>query len=351
MTLSPVFRSEEAAKALKAKGYLKSLSPALKLQRTSVKRVRALLPSVIGKDFIARGAGEQDDLTFVQENFFLTLFLSLFQTLEGSPDRVKGYAALNVCIKGLVTSGDNLFDREAKMDLPLKVGAGACFASILQMMCFMDIVDLVLEQDCPFFSSDERVEFKRSLLTRMARIGTLEGREEGGVADTPAVKKMVDTVHRVRGGELFALAFTAPEIGERKGAAKAWIKAEEGVRRLGTAFQLVDDVTDFEFDIKRRSYNIVIAEIVHHGTAGQKATLKRLWDSGARPEPGTLEEFFAQPAAAALDLARREAEEGFRMWQELGFWFPPQDAGLFVRAIAGSAGDERVRQVADQAGL
>jgi hypothetical protein len=84
----------------------------------------------------------------------------------------------------------------------------------------------------------------------------------------------------------------------------------------------VDDVTDFEFDIKRRSYNIVIAEIVHHGTAGQKATLKRLWDSGARPEPGTLEEFFAQPAAAALDLARREAEEGFRMWQELGFWFP-----------------------------
>ena len=59
----------------------------------------------------------------------------------------------------------------------------------------------------------------------------------------------------------------------------------------------------------------------------------------------TLEEHFAGPASAILDLARRDAEKGFRCWQDLGFWFPPEDAGLFIRAIAGDRGYERVRDV------
>ena len=350
MTLSPVFRSPEAVEALKSKGYLGSLAPALELQRASVRRIRELLRDVISSDYIADAQAKPDDIAFVQDHFFLILFNSLFAVLDGAEDRRRGYAYLNVCIKGLVTSGDNLFDREAKMALPLKLGEGACFASIVQMLSFHSIVDRVLEEHCGFFASDERVEFKRNLLSRMAYIGTLEGSEEGGVEETPTVEAMVDRVHRIRGGELFALAFVAPDIGERSGAVEQWTQAEQGVRHLGTAFQIVDDVTDFEFDIGRRSHNIVVAQIVHGGDDAERSQLKRLREQGAQPADGSLESYFADSAAAILEIAREEAEIGFRIWQDLGFWFPPEDADLFVRAIAGDAGDQRVRQVADRMG-
>jgi hypothetical protein len=46
----------------------------------------------------------------------------------------------------------------------------------------------------------------------MARIGKLEGSEEGGVDEIPTPDEMVERVHRVRGGALFALAFVPPAV-------------------------------------------------------------------------------------------------------------------------------------------
>lgn len=350
MTLSPVFRSPDAVKALKSRGYLKALKPALKLQRQSVERVRDLLRDVIEDDFIGGDAPASDEVAFVQENFFLSLFNSLFGVLDSTKEKRLGYAYLNVCIKGLVTSGDNLFDEEAKMDLPLSLGKGARFASIVQMLCFDHLVDRILEEHCGFFGKDERIEFKRALISRMARIGTLEGSEEGGVDAIPTVERMVESVHRVRGGELFALAFIAPAIGERRGAADDWARAEAGVRHLGTAFQIVDDVTDFEFDLGRRSHNIVAAHVYHHGAPADRETLGRWRSAEEAPPEGALDEQFAEHAAAILDIARAEAERGFAIWKDLGFWFPPEDADIFIRAIAGDAGYKRVGKIADRMG-
>ena len=346
MTLSPVFRSPEAVRALEEKGYLEALAPALELQRASVARIRELLGDAIDGRYLLEATAPAGDVTFLQEQFFLTLFASLFETLGTPAERLRAYALIDICIKGLITSGDNLFDNEAKLELPLRLGAGARFASIVQMLCFRNILDRVLEADAPFFGEAERVEFQRELLSRMTAIGTLEGSEEGGVDEVPTVDDMVERVHFIRGGELFALAFVAPAIGER-GDAERWRKAEAGVRRLGAAFQIVDDVTDFEFDLGRRSHNLVVAQIVHGGSPEEKGILEGIRADFVAPEPGLLERSFAASAAEVLERARSEAEQGFRLWRDLGFWFPPEDASLFVRAIAGDKGDERVRQFSE----
>ena len=91
----------------------------------------------------------------------------------------------------------------------------------------------------------------RGLLNRMASIGTLEGSEEGGVDEIPTPDNMVERVHRIRGGALFALAFAAPAVLETGPLAEKVAAAEPAVARLGTAFQIVDDLTDFEFDLGR----------------------------------------------------------------------------------------------------
>ena len=347
MTLSPIFRSPEAVEALRSRGYMRSLRASVKAQRESKRRIHELLRDVVSADYLAESRQPRDDTAFLQEHFFLALFHSLFRAIECPADRLRGYSLLNQCIKGLVTAGDNLFDNEAKMALPLKLGQGAAFASIMQMLCFDHLIARVLEEETPFFSAEDKVAFRKLLLSRMAYIGTLEGSEEGGVDDVPTVTDMVDRVHRVRGGELFALAFVAPTVGEKDGRPDVWARAEQGVRHLGTAFQIVDDVTDFEFDLGRRSHNIVVAEIVHRGTVEERTALADVRSQDGSPPVGTLEEHFTRSAAAMLDLALAEAREGFVCWQELGFWFPPDDAGLFIRAIAGDNGDQRVRDVSE----
>jgi len=350
MTLSPIFRSPEAVEALRSKGYLDSLGDSIEAQRKAVRRLGELLGDVLAPEYLRKAEEAPDEVTFVQEDFFLILFHSLFRSLGCPEERLGAYALLNLCIKGLVTSGDNLFDGEAKITLPLRLGKGARFASIMQMLSFDHLIARILEEEAGFFSAEQRVEFRRDLLSRMAFIGTLEGSEEGGVDEVPSVQAMVEKVHRVRGGALFALAFSAPLIGEPRGQRCIWEQAEAGVRHLGTAFQIVDDVTDFEFDLGRRSHNLVVAQIVHGGSPAERQALARVRASRSAPKAGVLEKHFRGSAAAALELAGEEAVKGFRLWQELGFWFPPEDSGLFVRAIAGDSGDQRVAAVARESG-
>lgn len=344
MTLSPVFRSLEAVEALHAKGHIDRLAGSIKAQRANVQRLHTLLPDVLDGRYIAQAREESDDIVFLQEHFFLILFDSLYRSLGCSDERLNLYGLLNLCIRGIVVAGDNLFDDETKMDLPLSLGYGSRFASIMQLLCFDHLIARILDKHLPD-SRDDGATFRRNLLNALAYIGTLEGSEEGGVETVLPVEEMVEKVHGVRGGKLFALAFIAPDVWET-GREQQWQTARRGIARLGTAFQIVDDLTDFEFDMTRRSHNLLMAQIVHGGTEREKAALEKLRQSKEMPS-GLVETTFTESARAVFDRARREAEAGFKDLQDVGFWFPPADAHLFVSAIAGDAGDTRVKSLSD----
>ncbi len=182
---------------------------------------------------------------------------------------------------------------------------------------------------------------QRSMLDRMALIGRLEGSEEGGVDEIPTPEAMVERVHRVRGGALFALAFAAPSVLEEGELAETFAKAEPAVARLGTAFQIVDDLTDFEFDLGRRSHNLLTSQIHHHGTPEEKAALERYW-SGEAVEEGVVESLFAASARAVLERAYEEARGSFSELAALGHWFDPALADQVVHAIVGLDGVARM---------
>jgi len=344
MTLSPVFRSSSAVEALTSKGYLESLSASIEAQRRYVQTVHRLLNEIIDGCYVAAEPPAADDLTFLQEHFFLVLFDSVYRCLGCPQERLETYGPLNVCIKGLVVAGDNLFDDESKMDLPLALGGGDRFASIMQLLCFDHLITAILDRCAPFVDAREAARYRRALLSALAAIGTLEGSEEGGVDAVLPVEQMIEKVHRVRGGKLFSLAFIAPGLWEPAAESGRWQAAQEGIARLGTAFQIVDDLTDFEFDMRRRSHNVLVAQITHHGTADEKRALARCSEEPGGFD-GSVERAFVHSARAVLERARLEAQRGFERLKEVGFWFPPEDASLFVRAIAGDAGDARVQAV------
>ena len=76
------------------------------------------------------------------------------------------------------------------------------------------------------------------------------------------------------GGALFALAFVAPGVLEKGDVKRKLADAETAIAQLGTAFQIVDDLTDFEFDVRRKSHNLLVSQIHHLGTQAERAAVR-----------------------------------------------------------------------------
>ena len=351
MTLSPVFRSRAAVELLADRGVWSRLSGDLEAQAEGVRTLygdlsvvldekwRRPAPSVPTAAEVTTPAG----LQFLQEYFFLILFRSVFRSLGVEQDRLRVYTELNFCIKGTITAADNIFDDQAKSLLPLVDHAGSRFMSILQLMAFERLLRRVLDRGevAGIVTRAQREAIQRGLLDRMASIGTLEGSEEGGVKEIPPPDEMVETVHRVRGGALFALAFVAPSVLEKGGVGEKLAEAEAAISQLGTAFQIVDDLTDFEFDVRRKSHNLLVSLIHHLGSQPERAALRKFW-TGEKAPPDVVEAVFRDSARAVLERAYAEARASFKGLEELGFWFESELAEDVVRAIVGLDGVARM---------
>jgi geranylgeranyl pyrophosphate synthase len=351
MTLSPVFRSPDAVRLLEEKGVWEGLAPSMEAQARAVNALYRDLDDLMDSRFLHRGrevpeSGEmrsEEGLSFLQEYFFLILFRSLFESLGVEPARLAFYTELNFCIKGTITAADNIFDDQGKSLLPLVESSGPRFLSILQLMSFERLIRRTCDRavDRGVIEEEGTHTILRGLLNRMALIGKLEGSEEGGVEEIPTPEEMVSRVHEVRGGALFALAFVAPSILETGSVGDAFRHAEPAVARLGTAFQIVDDLTDFEFDLGRRSHNLLVSQIHHQGSLEEREALERLWMGDSVPE-GIVEGLFRDSARAVLERAYSEAEGSFLRLGQIGYWFPPELARDVVHAIVGLEGVARM---------
>lgn len=358
MTLSPVFRSPEAVRLLEEEGIWERLAPAMEAQARAVTVLYEDLGNLLDQRFLVSGRSvpasestrSQGGLSFLQEYFFLILFRSLFESLGIPPARLDLYTELNFCIKGTITAADNIFDDQAKSLLPLAESSGSRFLSILQLMSFERLIRRTCDRavGSGIMSDGDTHRILRGLLDRMAEIGELEGSEEGGVEEIPTPETMVERVHEVRGGALFGLAFVAPSLLESGAVGRAVKEAEPAIARLGTAFQIVDDLTDFEFDVGRRSHNLLVSQIHYHGTEEEREALRSLW-GGAPVGQGMVEGLFRRSARTVLERAYVEADASFEKLRELGFWFPVVLAPEVVHAIVGLEGVARMDAIASEA--
>jgi geranylgeranyl pyrophosphate synthase len=176
----------------------------------------------------------------------------------------------------------------------------------------------------------------------MAAIGSLEGSEEAGVATVLEPERMVDLVHRVRGGALFELAFVAPRQLESSVEPALLDRAQSAISRLGTAFQIVDDLTDFEWDLAHGRHNLLVAQITHRGSQAEQSDLRSL-KQGGTDDSDVVTRFFADSAGAVIERGEEEAQASLEELQELGFWFSPGLANQLLRAIVGLEGVARMR--------
>jgi hypothetical protein len=358
MTLAPVFRSGRLFEILEQEGIVERFGPARSRMQDGVLHIHADLENILGREFLDLDAEAvakklRDDpkaaAEFLQKYFFLILFSSVFEHIGIEPARLQFYAELSYCIMGTIAAADNLFDGEAKMFLPLTPVRGAVFGSVLQLMCFERLTARVGQRAIAAgaVAADQWAETQKRLLSTMALIGTLEGSEESGSDEILSPEVMVERVHGIRGGLLFSLVTVAPRLLENEATARKLDEVEMAVVKLGTAFQIVDDITDFEFDLSRRSHNMLAAEIFHRGSPEERRELERLLLNPPKAaDASALDDLFLSSAQRVLDGARRTTRESLAALEGIGFWFPSRLADVVIQGIVADSGVGRMEQIA-----
>jgi hypothetical protein len=208
------------------------------------------------------------DYFALNRNFFSLLFLYSYHRAALPPDRRILYAAINQCLRGMVTGCDNLLDDEYKKtlltDLPEK---GWRMRSVLDIMV-SDRVLFELLMDA-FQKKELTIDQVRSAgavsLRALTRSGAQEAAEEGGIDSRLSPEAVLRRVHHYKTALLFQCVWAIPEgIESLPPALVASLK--QALYEIGMGCQLLDDMVDLFSDIRNRRHNYV-ASLIHHATA------------------------------------------------------------------------------------
>jgi hypothetical protein len=255
-----------------------------------------------------------------ERNFFSILFVSIFQAIGIEEARVRDYAAIIHMVRGIVTATDNILDDEAKGALLVELRAGRVLPNVLSMLLQAGSLQERLRS---VTGSDLEARHAWGvLIDQLYAIGEEESGEEAAIEEVLHPKRLLDEIHRFRGANLLLLAFVVPELNEPDHA-DAIAHAKAGVFRIGLALQILDDLADFEEDLRRRNHNLLRSWLVHGcGTDGRGGRAIAIADSQlAAYTPAELaapHELFPQATGEVMVMAIELALRGFDRLRQTG---------------------------------
>jgi hypothetical protein len=278
-----------------------------------------------------------------QRNFFSTLFLSIFDAIGISPERQHCYGKILHAVRGIVTVTDNILDDERKGSVWIDLGNAKVLPNVLLLLLETGVLAELLRD----LSDDRRVISStwQALMHAMYALGAEESGEEARVEDVLTPARLLDEVHRFRGGGLLCLAFVAPEINERHLSREIQL-AKSAVSHIGLALQVIDDITDFDEDMRALNHNMLRSWIVHRQPDGPSTDVDlQALSSDVRREP---ELHFRTATHQVMSMAIDMAVDGFVSLQRLGHPVDRTAAFELIHAMFSLRGLERLWRLFDE---
>lgn len=248
-----------------------------------------------------------------ERNFFSILFLSIFDAVGIPEERQHLYGMILHAVRGIVTATDNILDDEAKGSVRLSLRGGKVLPNVLVTLMETSVMHDVLQELCVDRAAVMRT--RKALHGALYALGAEESGEEDAIEDVFEPKQLLDQIHRFRGGGLLLLAFVAPELNEPRLAREIRL-AKSGVNHIGLALQIIDDLSDFQEDLRRRNHNMLRSWIVWNKPDGKMTDgqLKELSDEVL----SAPERHFPRATQQVLSMAIEMALEGFARLHDVG---------------------------------
>jgi len=223
------------------------------------------------------------------------------------------YAAVNQCLRGMVTGCDNILDDEYKKTLDTDLPEQAWrFRSVLDIM----VSDRVLFKILLKYHRMEQLTYDQLLaasaasLSALTQSGTQEASEEKGISKILPPEEILKTIHHYKTGLLFQCPWAVPLAIENyeKESVSHLLHA---LYQIGIGCQIMDDMVDLSNDLKKNRHNYVISLIYHDSEDKEKNRLQDLMASNARPHrKAALLSDFPKAQLHAVKAARKFLESG-----------------------------------------
>jgi len=271
------------------------------------------------------------DYYSMDKNFFSSMFLYSYFRAGIPESRRIFYAAVNQCLRGMVTGCDNILDDEYKMtlatDLPLKASK---FRSIVDIMVSDRVLFSILQQQ--FFlnnlSYDQVLAASNESLRTLAKSGAQEASEEHGAGEILKPEYILSNIHSLKTGFLFQSPWALPDILENlnttdqdiadQGAIQSSPVLKEALFNIGMGCQVFDDMIDLSLDLKMDRHNYV-ASLIQYGDTANETLLFELLLKDRNKIVVSEDLLFQFPSARktaalkALDLLRTGAKDLFAL--------------------------------------
>jgi hypothetical protein len=219
-----------------------------------------------------------DDYYSMEKNFFSSIFLYSYFRAEIPESRRIFYAAVNQCLRGMVTGCDNILDDEYKMtlstDLPLDASK---FRSIVDIMVSDRVLFSILQQQFLLdeLTSDQVLAANNESLRTLTKSGAQEASEEHGAGEFLKPDYILLNIHSLKTGILFQSPWALPDLLENRGSTRAsdagdetLLQSREVLKKalfdIGMGCQIFDDMVDLSLDIKTNHHNYV-ASLIQYG--------------------------------------------------------------------------------------
>lgn len=269
------------------------------------------IASEVLKDSGVRLLDLPPDLLSLKRNFFSALFLYSYHRAGIPKSRRILYAAVNHCLRGMVTGCDNLLDDEYKptlvTDLPEN---GRRFRSVLDIMVSDRVLfSILLEaKERGELRGEQVLEAASATLRALARSGAQEAGEEGGIERILEPADVLQSVHHFKTGLLFQCPWALPLLVEKSNG-RAYAHILDGLYKVGVGCQIMDDMVDMSDDIKKMRHNYVVSLVEYGADAEERDKLHLSMKGRSAKEEGVILDFPLALRTASVS-ARSFLQEG-----------------------------------------
>ncbi|MFH2046360.1 MAG: class 1 isoprenoid biosynthesis enzyme [Pseudomonadota bacterium] len=221
-------------------------------------------------DGVIRGSGislknPSKDFYSLERNFFSLLFIYSYHKANIPADRRIFYAAINHCIRGMVTGCDNILDDEYKKTLDTSLPEKSYrFRSVIDIMVSDRVLfELLCKQHLSGKLAFENIIISaHETLKALIKSGVQEASEEAGVKEFLKPEIILSKVHHYKTGVLFQCPWAVPALLESIDSGKKQ-KLLNALYNIGMGCQIMDDMVDLKRDIRMKRNNY-IASLIYH---------------------------------------------------------------------------------------
>ncbi len=251
----------------------------------------------------------------LESNLFSTLFLYSYLQAGMTRSRRVFYAAVNQCLRGMVTGCDNLLDDEYKQTLDTDLPVEATrFRSVLDIMASDRVLfDLLIDNHQRGELSADQVRAASSAsLHGLLSSGVQEAGEEAGITDRLPPDEVLHFVHHYKTGLLFQCPWTLPALLEGIDV-EIIDRNTRALYQLGLGCQILDDMVDLASDLRMKRHNYAASLICHDTDSAEPDHLQDwLQELPASEDEKGLLLTFPRACQRAVITARDYLESGTR---------------------------------------